>query len=225
MTKDELKYELFRLKTISKNNRKEILWKLISFYILTVIISLGLFFVEYNDLTFKDLIISNIIIMTLFLIIFILFSTLNYIEFASMSNRIENNYYGGLMIYLDKNIAVITQNVEAPVAVDEILDTIALDTAYKIHVIAYSANGAINKDNENTLYDLLNLLSECNTYNRPIYVHISKYCILHSKKFTSIADNITYLKEKKTHLYRFGNIVLKKCNKKYYKRIPLDSIK
>lgn len=225
MTKDELKYELFRLKTISKNNRKEILWKLISFYILTVIISLGLFFVEYNDLTFKDLIISNIIIMTLFLIIFILFSTLNYIEFASMSNRIENNYYGGLMIYLDKNIAVITQNVEAPVAVDEILDTIALDTAYKIHVIAYSANGAINKDNENTLYDLLNLLSECNTYNRPIYVHISKYCILDSKKFTSIADNITYLKEKKTHLYRFGNIVLKKCNKKYYKRIPLDSIK
>ena len=225
MTKDELKYELFRLKTISKNNRKEILWKLISFYILTVIISLGLFFVEYNDLTFKDLIISNIIIMTLFLIIFILFSTLNYIEFASMSNRIENNYYGGLMIYLDKNIAVITQNVEAPVAVDDILDTIALDTAYKVHVIAYSANGAINKDNENTLYDLLNLLSECNTYNRPIYVHISKYCILDSKKFTSIADNITYLKEKKTHLYRFGNIVLKKCNKKYYKRIPLDSIK
>lgn len=225
MTKDELKYELFRLKTISKNNRKEVLWKLISFYILTVIISLGLFFVEYNDLTFKDLIISNIIIMTLFLIIFILFSTLNYIEFASMSNRIENNYYGGTMIYLDKNIAVITQNVEAPVAVDEILDTIALDTAYKVHVIAYSANGAINKDNENTLYDLLNLLSECNTYNRPIYVHISKYCILDSKKFTSIADNITYLKEKKTHLYRFGNIVLKKCNKKYYKRIPLDSIK
>lgn len=225
MTKDELKYELFRLKTISKNNRKEVLWKLISFYILTVIISLELFFVEYNDLTFKDLIISNIIIMTLFLIIFILFSTLNYIEFASMSNRIENDYYGGLMIYLDKNIAVITQNVEAPVAVDEILDTIALDTAYKIHVIAYSANGAINKDNENTLYDLLNLLSECNTYNRPIYVHISKYCILDSKKFTSIADNITYLKEKKTHLYRFGNIVLKKCNKKYYKRIPLDSIK
>ena len=48
MTKDELKYELFRLKTISKNNRKEILWKLISFYILTVIISLGLFFVEYR---------------------------------------------------------------------------------------------------------------------------------------------------------------------------------
>ena len=225
MTKDELKYELFRLKTISKNNRKEVLWKLISFYILTVIISLLLFFVEYNDLTFKDLIISNIIIMTLFLIIFILFSTLNYIEFASMSNRIENDYYGGTMIYLDKNIAVITQNVEAPVAVDEILDTIALDTAYKIHVIAYSANGAINKDNENTLYDLLNLLSECNTYNRPIYVHISKYCILDSKKFTSIADNITYLKEKKTHLYRFGNIVLKKCNKKYYKRIPLDSIK
>lgn len=225
MTKDELKYELFRLKTISKNNRKEVLWKLISFYILTVIISLELFFVEYNDLTFKDLIISNIIIMTLFLIIFILFSILNYIEFASMSNRIENDYYGGLMIYLDKNIAVITQNVEAPVAVDEILDTIALDTAYKIHVIAYSANGAINKDNENTLYDLLNLLSECNTYNRPIYVHISKYCILDSKKFTSIADNITYLKEKKTHLYRFGNIVLKKCNKKYYKRIPLDSIK
>ena len=225
MTKDELKYELFRLKTISKNNRKEVLWKLISFYILTVIISLWLFFVEYNDLTFKDLIISNIIIMTLFLIIFILFSTLNYIEFASMSNRIENNYYGGLMIYLDKNIAVITQNVEAPVAVDDILDTIALDTAYKVHVIAYSANGAINKDNENTLYDLLNLLSECNTYNRPIYVHISKYCILDSKKFTSIADNITYLKEKKTHLYRFGNIVLKKCNKKYYKRIPLDSIK
>ena len=88
MTKDELKYELFRLKTISKNNRKEVLWKLISFYILTVIISLLLFFVEYNDLTFKDLIISNIIIMTLFLIIFILFSTLNYIEFASMSNRI-----------------------------------------------------------------------------------------------------------------------------------------
>ena len=225
MTKDELKYELFRLKTISKNNRKEVLWKLISFYILTVIISLGLFFVEYNDLTFKDLIISNIIIMTLFLIIFILFSTLNYIEFASMSNRIENNYYGGTMIYLDKNIAVITQNVEAPVAVDDILDTIALDTAYKVHVIAYSANGAINKNNENTLYDLLNLLSECNTYNRPIYVHISKYCILDSKKFTSIADNITYLKEKKTHLYRFGNIVLKKCNKKYYKRIPLDSIK
>lgn len=225
MTKDELKYELFRLKTISKNNRKEVLWKLISFYILTVIISLWLFFVEYNDLTFKDLIISNIIIMTLFLIIFILFSTLNYIEFASMSNRIENNYYGGLMIYLDKNIAVITQNVEAPVAVDDILDTIALDTAYKVHVIAYSANGVINKDNENTLYDLLNLLSECNTYNRPIYVHISKYCILDSKKFTSIADNITYLKEKKTHLYRFGNIVLKKCNKKYYKRIPLDSIK
>lgn len=224
MTKDELKYELFRLKTISKNNRKEVLWKLISFYILTVIISLWLFFVEYNDLTFKDLIISNIIIMTLFLIIFILFSTLNYIEFASMSNRIENNYYGGLMIYLDKNIAVITQNVEAPVAVDEILDTIALDTAYKIHIIAYSSNGVINKDNENNLYDLLNLLSECNTYNRPIYVHISKYCTIDSKKFTSIADNITYLKEQKTHLYRFGNIVLKKC-KKYYKRVPLDSIK
>lgn len=224
MTKDELKYELFRLKTISKNNRKEVLWKLISFYILTVIISLLLFFVEYNDLTFKDLIISNIIIMTLFLIIFILFSTLNYIEFASMSNRIENDYYGGLMIYLDKNIAVITQNVEAPVAVDEILDTIALDTAYKVHVIAYSAKGVINKDNENTLYDLLNLLTECNTYNRPIYVHISKYCTIDSKKFTSIADNITYLKEQKTHLYRFGNIVLKKC-KKYYKRVPLDSIK
>lgn len=225
MTNDELKYELFRLKIRSKINRKEILWKLFSFYILSVIISLELFFVEYNDLTLKDLIITNIIIMILFLVIFILFCTLNYIKFVSISNRIENNYYGGLMIYLDKNIAVITQNVEAPVAVDEILDTIALDTAYKIHVIAYSANGAINKDNENTLYDLLTLLSECNTYNRPIYVHISKYCILDSKKFTSIADNITYLKEKKTHLYRFGNIVLKKCNKKYYKRIPLDSIK
>lgn len=225
MTDDELKYELFRLKTRSKINRKEILWKLLSFYILSVIISLELFFVEYNDLTLKDLIITNIIIMMLFLVIFILFCTLNYIKFVIISNRIENNYYGGTMIYLDKNIAVITQNVEAPVAVDDILDTIALDTAYKVHVIAYSANGAINKDNENTLYDLLNLLSECNTYNRPIYVHISKYCILDSKKFTSIADNITYLKEKKTHLYRFGNIVLKKCNKKYYKRISLDSIK
>lgn len=221
MTNDELKYELFRLKIRSKINRKEIQWQLFSFYILSVII----LFVEHDDLTFKDLIIANIIIMMLFLVIFILFCTLNYIKFVIILNRIENNYYGGTMIYLDKNIAVITQNVEAPVAVDDILDIIALDTAYKVHVIAYSANGAINKDNENTLYDLLNLLTECNTYNRPIYVHISKYCILDSKKFTSIADNITYLKEKKTHLYRFGNIVLKKCNKKYYKRIPLDSVK
>lgn len=221
MTNDELKYELFRLKIRSKINRKEIQWQLFSFYILSVII----LFVEHDDLTFKDLIIANIIIMMLFLVIFILFCTLNYIKFVIILNRIENNYYGGTMIYLDKNIAVITQNVEAPVAVDDILDIIALDTAYKVHVIAYSANEAINKDNENTLYDLLNLLTECNTYNRPIYVHISKYCILDSKKFTSIADNITYLKEKKTHLYRFGNIVLKKCNKKYYKRIPLDSVK
>lgn len=224
MTNDELKYELFRLKIRSKIYRKEIFCLLISFYAFSVIISLGLFFVEYNDLTIKDLILANICIMVIFLIIFILFCILNHIEFMIISYRIKNNYYGGIMIYLDKNIAVITQNVEAPVAVNEILDTIALDTAYKIHIIAYSSNGVINKDNENNLYDLLNLLSECNTYNRPIYVHISKYCTIDSKKFTSIADNITYLKEQKTHLYRFGNIVLKKC-KKYYKRVPLDSIK
>ena len=81
MTDDELKYELFRLKIRSKINRKEIQWQLFSFYILSVIISLELFFVEYDDLTFKDLIIANIIIMMLFLVIFILFCTLNYIKF------------------------------------------------------------------------------------------------------------------------------------------------
>lgn len=225
MTKDELKYEIFKLKEIFIDDMNNFLCILASYYIFSIIIAIGLYFFKYNEYGIGNIIISILVIFLIFLIIFILFCILNFVKYMTILNKIKNDYYGGTMIYLDKNIAVITQNVEAPVAVDDILDTIALDTAYKVHVIAYSANGAINKYNENTLYDLLNLLSECNTYNRPIYVHISKYCILDSKKFTSIADNITYLKEKKTHLYRFGNIVLKKCNKKYYKRIPLDSIK
>lgn len=225
MKYDELKYEIFKLKRIFRDDMNNFVCILASYYIFSIIIAIALYFIKYNNYGIRNIIISIIVIFLIFLIIFILYCILNFIKYMAISNKIKNDYYGGTMIYLDKNIAVITQNVEAPVAVDEILDTIALDTVYKVHVIAYSANGAINKDNENTLYDLLNLLSECNTYNRPIYVHISKYCILDSKKFTSIADNITYLKEKKTHLYRFGNIVLKKCNKKYYKRIPLDSIK
>lgn len=225
MKYDELKYEIFKLKEIFIDDMNNFLCILASYYIFSIIITIGLYFFKYNEYGIGNIIISILVIFLVFLIIFILFCILNFVKYMTILNKIKNDYYGGTMIYLDKNIAVITQNVEAPVAVDDILDTIALDTAYKVHVIAYSTNGAINKDNENTLYDLLNLLSECNTYNRPIYVHISKYCILDSKKFTSIADNITYLKEKKTHLYRFGNIVLKKCNKKYYKRIPLDSIK
>lgn len=224
MRYDELKYEIFKLKRIFIDDMNNFLCILASYYIFSVIIAIGLYFIKYKSYGIRNIIIALVVIFSIFLIIFVLFYIISYIRYMTILSKIKNDFYGGTMIYLDKNIAVITHNVEAQVPVDKILDTIALDTTYKVHVIAYSSNGSINKDNENTLYDLLNLLSECNTYNRPIYVHISKYCTIDSKKFTSIADNITYLKEQKTRLYRFGNIVLKKC-KKYYKRIPLDSIK
>ena len=225
MRYDELKYEIFKLKRIFIDDMNNFLCILASYYIFSVIIAIGLYFIKYKSYGIRNIIIALVVIFLIFLIILVLFYIVSYIRYMTILSKIKSDFYGGTMIYLDKNIAVITHNVEAQVPVDKILDTIALDTAYKVHIIAYSSNGSINKDNENTLYDLLNLLSECNTYNRPIYVHISKYCTIDSKKFTSIADNITYLKEQKTHLYRFGNIVLKKCNKKYYKRIPLDSIK
>lgn len=224
MRYDELKYEIFKLKRIFIDDMNNFLCILASYYIFSVIIAIGLYFIKYKSYGIRNIIIVLVVIFLIFLIILVLFYIVSYIRYMTILSKIKSDFYGGTMIYLDKNIAVITHNVEAQVPVDKILDTIALDTAYKVHIIAYSSNGSINKDNENTLYDLLNLLSECNTYNRPIYVHISKYCTIDSKKFTSIADNITYLKEQKTRLYRFGNIVLKKC-KKYYKRIPLDSIK
>ena len=224
MRYDELKYEIFKLKRIFIDDMNNFLCILASYYIFSVIIAIGLYFIKYKSYGIRNIIIALVVIFLIFLIILVLFYIVSYIRYMTILSKIKSDFYGGTMIYLDKNIAVITHNVEAQVPVDKILDTIALDTAYKVHIIAYSSNGSINKDNENTLYDLLNLLSECNTYNRPIYVHISKYCTIDSKKFTSIADNITYLKEQKTRLYRFGNIVLKKC-KKYYKRIPLDSIK
>lgn len=125
------------------------------------------------------------------------------------------------MIYLDKNIAVMVYNLQHTPSYDEVLDTIALDTAYKIHVLLVLPklpNMDMKYDVDN-LYDMINILVETNSTRRPIYVHLPLGFKLGNKLKTFINKGVTFIVDNNTKKYRFGNIYLMKRKNGYYYRV------
>ena len=125
------------------------------------------------------------------------------------------------MIYLDKNIAVITYNVDSTPPYDDILDTIALDTTYKIHILLVFPKNKMLCDQyrEDNLYDMLNALVDANTTGRPIYVHLPNGVALPDKLKPFIMKRVTFIQDKNAKKYRFGDIYLMRRKSGYYLRV------
>lgn len=85
-----------------------------------------------------------------------------------------------MRVVLLKNIAVIIVNTtDGLVDQDKILDCIALDTSYKIHVLVEDTNKD-ELDGWKNLYDILDFINETNN-RRPIYVHYKDFRLLDSE--------------------------------------------
>ena len=131
-----------------------------------------------------------------------------------------------MIIYLDRNIDVIVFNTDDKEPYDDIWDTLALDTAYKIHVVlqypklCYKEKRKVRDDN---LYDFLSLLVELNTHGRPIYVHLKEGTKLPKQIESFCYKGVTFVKEKNVKKYRFGNIYLRLTKKGYYHRVSKDA--
>lgn len=131
-----------------------------------------------------------------------------------------------MVIYLDRNIDVIVFNTDDKEPYDDIWDTLALDTAYKIHVVLQYPKlhyKERRQDRINNLYDFLSLLVELNTHGRPIYVHLKEDAKLPKQIESFCYKGVTFVKEKNVKKYRFGNIYLRLTKKGYYHRVSKDA--
>lgn len=129
------------------------------------------------------------------------------------------------MIYLDKNIAVVTYNVDSTPPYDDILDTVALDTAYKIHILLAFPKDKMLCDQyrEDNLYDMLDALVDANTTGRPIYVHLPNGFSLPDKLKPFIMKRVTFIQDKNVKKYRFGDVYLMRRKSGYYIRVSKNT--
>lgn len=123
------------------------------------------------------------------------------------------------MIYLDKNIAVIVYNIQSDPPYSDILNTVALTTTYKIHVIL-----TLPKSNYNdieiygydNLYGMVNVLADANSTGKPIYIHIPRELKLPN---IFISERVILIREIDVKKYRFGKIYLMKRKDGFYSRV------
>lgn len=118
-----------------------------------------------------------------------------------------------MRVILIKNIAVIIVNTTyGLVDQDKILDCIALDTSYKIHILVEDTNDD-KLDGWDNLYDILDFIDETNN-RRPVYVHY-KYFHLMDSNFVRTLCFHGFRFDSSTIL-RVSNHIFKKNKNGYY---------
>lgn len=131
-----------------------------------------------------------------------------------------------MQLFLLANIDVIFVNVGYDSDIDKIVDTIALDTAYKIHVIPYTPDNIFNSDDILRLDRILFILNDYNYHKRPIYIHLPKYKYKVFKKSgldERLYSNQNIILDRSTKYYRFGKYLFTN-NHTYYHRIIINQI-
>ena len=128
-----------------------------------------------------------------------------------------------MQLFLLANIDVIFVNVRYDSDIDKIVDTVALDTAYKIHVIPYTPDNIFDIEDIIRLDRILFILNDYNYHKRPIYIHIPKYkykvfenCGFDKKLY----PNQSILLDKTKH-YNFGNYLFFRHHY-FYSAIKID---
>lgn len=126
-----------------------------------------------------------------------------------------------MTITLIKNIAVIiVNNEDGLVDQDKILDCIALDTAYKIHVLVEDKNENM-LDGWRKLSDILDFIRFTNN-NRPVYVHYKRFHLM----------DLNFIRELCSYGFKFdweetlhvGEYIFSKNKKGYYTQVKLPTI-
>lgn len=131
-----------------------------------------------------------------------------------------------MQLFLLANIDVIFYNTRYDMDIDKIVDTMALDTAYKIHVIPYKPDGQFTSEDIIRLDRLCYILNDYNYYKRPIYIHLPKYKYKVFKKSgfdERLYPNQNIILDRSTKYYRFGKYLFTN-NHTYYHRITINQI-